>query len=835
MVLKVFTADSIGTGVRAELGYGDILYVGEDATLARTDATTADSAVIRALTGNNTLDIRGTIVGGEAGILLGDNAGIDNDFTLKLSSTAFVKSFSDVAIRVNAYTTDIMNDGRIEGMVGIEFNGAAVTSSYITNNGTITADNYGFARGSAATETMLFINNGAVSARYGSYYSPDSLNAKDIVVNNGKMSGDVELGGGADRYEGALGEMVDGYVNGGSGADTIYGGKGNEDLYGSQGADYLDGGAGDDYLNGGSESDIVFGGAGDDRVDGGGDADELHGGVGNDIYLVNQSDDVVIEVKGEGIDTVEASANYTLSANVENFTAAGSLSITGIGNELANTLTGNGGQNALFGMAGNDTLDGGQGADYLEGGAGNDTYIDEAFEDTIVEKAGEGIDTVKASTSYILSDNIEKLILMGSGDIAGRGNASANTLTGNGGMNKLIGMDGDDVLDGKAGIDTLEGGKGNDTYVVDNSADVVTEVAGEGADTVKASKSYTLSANVETLILTGTGNLNGTGSADANTLTGNAGANTLKGLDGNDILDGGAGVDRLEGGKGNDTYVVDNAGDKVVEASGAGTDTVKAALSHTLSANVEKLILTGTGNLNGTGNELANTLTGNAGKNVLKGLDGNDTLDGSAGADRLEGGKGNDTFVVDNAGDVVVELSGTGTGIDTVKASVSHTLALNVEKLVLTGTGNINGTGNELANTLTGNAGVNILKGLTGNDTLVGGAGADQLYGGAGKDMFVFNSAADSKTTAMDKIFDFSRAEGDRIDLRAIDTNSVAADDQAFSFIGTSAFHNKAGELRFEQKSGDTLIHGDINGDGKADFTIALDTLVSLTSSDFLL
>ena len=101
--------------------------------------------------------------------------------------------------------------------------------------------------------------------------------------------------------------------------------------------------------------------------------------------------------------------------------------------------------------------------------------------------------------------------------------------------------------------------------------------------------------------------------------------------------------------------------------------------------------------------------------------------------------------------------------------------------------------------------------------------------------MFVFNSASDSKTTAMDKIFDFSRAQGDRIDLHAIDANGVTANDQAFSFIGTSAFHNKVGELRFEQKSGDTLIHGDINGDGKADFSIALDTLVTLTASDFLL
>ncbi|MCJ8053342.1 calcium-binding protein [Shinella curvata] len=835
MVLKIFTADSIGTGVRAELGYGDILYVGEDATVARTDATVADAAVIRALAGNNTLDIRGTIIGSEAGILLGDNASTDSDFTVKLSSTAFVKSFSNAAIRVNAFTTDITNDGRIEGMIGIEFNGAAITNSYITNNGTIAGDNYGVVRGSAATETMIFTNNGSVSAKYGSYYSSDSLNAMDVVVNNGKMSGDVDLGGGTDRYEGASGEMVDGYVNGGSGNDTIYGGKGNEDLYGGQGADYLDGGAGGDYINGGSEGDIVFGGAGDDRIDGGGDADELHGGMGNDIYLVNQSDDVIIEIKSEGIDTVETSANYTLSANVENFAATGSLGITGIGNELANTLAGNGGQNALFGMAGNDTLDGGQGADYLEGGEGNDIYIDEAFEDTIVEKAGEGIDTVKASTSYMLSDNIETLILMGTGDIAGRGNTGANTLIGNSGVNKLIGLDGDDILDGKAGIDTLEGGKGNDIYIVDNSADIVTELPGEGTDTVKASKTYTLSANMEKLILTGTANINGTGSADANTLTGNSAKNTLKGMGGNDLLDGGAGVDRLEGGLGNDTYVVDNAGDVVVEVSGAGsgTDTVKASVSHTLSGNVENLILTGTGALAATGNGAANVLTGNTAKNTLIGLAGNDTLDGGAGADRLEGGLGNDTYKVDSSGDVVVELVDAGT--DTVMASVNHTLSANVEKLALIGSANLNGTGNALANTLTGNAGNNILKGMAGNDVVNGGGGIDQLFGGAGKDMFVFSSAADSKAAAQDKIFDFSQAEGDRIDLKGVDANALLAGDQAFSFIVGSAFHKTAGELRFEVKSGDTIVQGDTDGNGVADFSFVLDTAVTLKAGDFLL
>ena len=490
-------------------------------------------------------------------------------------------------------------------------------------------------------------------------------------------------------------------------------------------------GSGNDNINNTAVNtdDEILTGAGDDLIEAGRGNDVVNGGAGFDTAsYASASGAVVVSLTtgtssgADGIDTLINIEALSGSRFDDHLT----------GNDLDNTLTGNDGNDQLFGLAGNDLLRGGLGTDTLDGGDGNDQLY------------------------------------------GGQGNDS------------LTGGNGNDLLDGGTGIDALDGGAGDDSYVVDNAGDAITELGGGGIDSVAASVSYTLSLNIENLILNGTAAIRGIGNAGNNTLIGNALRNTLVGGAGDDVLNGGTGADRLEGGTGNDTFYVDNAGDVVVENSGEGLDTVYASVNHTLADNVENLVLSGTAALQGggnalanaiTGNALANTLNGGAGNDTLIGLGGADKLDGGQGADRMEGGAGNDTYIVDDVGDVVVELAGQGT-LDTVQTSINYTLADEVERLVLTGNADLAGTGNALANTLTGNSGANRLD---------GGAGADILTGGDGADMFVFSTALSAGN--VDSVADFVLGS-DHIQLAASVFGGLGAANQA---LGTSLFTSGAG------------------------------------------
>jgi Ca2+-binding RTX toxin-like protein len=328
---------------------------------------------------------------------------------------------------------------------------------------------------------------------------------------------------------------------------------------------------------------------------------------------------------------------------------------------LGATLNGGDGNDNLTGGMNGDTLNGGTGADTMAGGAGNDTYVVDNPGDSLTEAADAGIDTVQSSIGHTLGNHVENLVLTGSANLNGTGNAADNSLTGNTGANLLQGLGGNDTLNGGAGADQMEGGTGNDTYVVDNPLDQVVEPSGAdgGLDLVQAAISYTLPGLVENLTLTGTA-ANGTGNELANTIVGNAAANVLDGL---------GGADTMRGMGGDDTYWVDGTGgvvDVVDETSGGvdqgGNDQVRSSVSYTLPSFVERLVLTGGASNNATGNATANVLEGNDGNNQLNGLGGDDTMTGGLGNDTLDGGAGNDQLEGGSGNDILVG----GGGVDTL-------------------------------------------------------------------------------------------------------------------------------------------------------------------------
>lgn len=435
----------------------------------------------------------------------------------------------------------------------------------------------------------------------------------------------------------------------GAGADRISAGAGRDSILAGAGDDAVDAGDGADSISGGDGADTLFGGAGADTLYGGAGLDLLQGGRDNDTYILDATFDVVVELDGEGIDTLRVPfGGLTLMANVENAVATTSIAHSFTGNELANLLVGNAGADTLNGAAGNDTLNGGAGEDVLEGGLGNDHYVLDTPFDQVIELEGEGIDTVRVAfwQALLLAPNVENAITITRGDHTLWGNELANRLVGNADWDFLEGHDGNDTLDGGGGLDELVGGRGDDVYIVDRAVDVVTEIADQGEDAVwTTSAVFTLPANVEDLFALNSIAHLLTGNALGNFIVGHAGADTLQGGGGNDVLDGAAGIDRLVGGAGDDIYRIE-ATDIVVEAMNGGNDDVAVytGTGYALTAAVENLVLAGTTVLNGTGNGLANHITGNANANILQGLGGNDTILGAGGNDIILGGGGQDVL-----------------------------------------------------------------------------------------------------------------------------------------------------------------------------------------------
>lgn len=707
---------------------------------------------------------------------------------------------------------DVNGDGFDDVIIGANYGdsgGNRSGDSFIVFGGLANLAAWDVADGTTDGKLDVDFLNGTTGFRLQGVDASDQSGVS--VSDAGDMNGDglTDLLVGAPRANSLAGEayvvfgrLPDAAVNRtGTGiAQNLVGGDFNDTLSGLGGDDILYGHGGDDVLKGGTGDDTFIGGLGTDTAD-------FTSAVGP--ITVDLSNGAA-QNTGEGNDRFLSIENIIGSGFADHLTGDG----------LANTLGGGGENDTLIGGAGDDVLAGGAGNDLLDGGADIDTAD--------YSSAGAGVtvnllltgqqNTTGAGTDTLM--NIENLTGSGSGDtligstgdnVLSGGNGE-DDLQGRGGNDTLFGGIGIDRLNGGAGIDVMTGGTGNDTYIVDNAADQVHESAGGGIDKVNTSVSYTLQAGTEVeylMAVTGASGL---------VLTGNELNNRIVGREGADTLDGNGGADMLLGGAGNDTYVVHDAAVRIFEAADSGTDTVMSSVTLKLSVNVENLTLTGISDIDGTGNNLDNTITGNGGVNKLV---------GGLGVDTLIGGDGDDKYFVDNAADVVIE--GATGDIDMVFSKVDYTLAAGSEVEHLHADAGATGLH------LTGNEFKNNIYGLSGADTITGAGGSDLLMGGGGDDFFVYRDISDSLAgSGRDHILDF-QVNHDRIDLSAIDANANTAIDDAFNFVGTAAFSHTAGEVRQFTSNGNTIVAGDVTGDGVADFQIQIQGLMSLSLNDFVL
>lgn len=321
------------------------------------------------------------------------------------------------------------------------------------------------------------------------------------------------------------------------------------------------------------------------------------------------------------------------------------------------TLNGQGGNDVLEGGAGKDVLEGGAGNDLVEGGAGNDLLDGNSGSDVYLFQTGFGQDHVHQYDSASDSVDTARFTDLFSQDVT-RVTRQGDDLSLDFTTGDRLTVDGYfDAAPRRVDVFEFADGRHWDVQAIKERADTLGTAA---ADVLYG---YTGTGN-RIYGLDGDDELHGNSSNDV--LNGGLGNDLLYGQSGDDILDGGAGNDTLKGGTGNDSYVVDSAGDTVVESSGAGTDSVLSSVSYTLPSNVENLTLAvDAGNINGTGNTVANVLTGNDGSNTLNGGAGADILTGSGGTDTLTGGTGVDTFKLTTAAggaDLITDfLSGTDT------------------------------------------------------------------------------------------------------------------------------------------------------------------------------
>ena len=406
-----------------------------------------------------------------------------------------------------------------------------------------------------------------------------------------------------------------------------------------------------------------------------------------------------------------------------------------------------------------------------------------------------------------------------------------DVIYGGSGIDTLVGRDGSDYLDGGADNDYLYGYDGSDSLYGGNGNDYLD--GGDGADYIETgigTDSVNAGTGDDTIVLYGTG---------LKTASGGAGDDIFYAYTGTDAIFGDQGIDQVN-------YSYASAGLIVNLQTGRGAGDIAEGDTY---RSIEDIV----------GSYYGDTLGGSGAYNTISGLSGNDTIIGGAGGDELDGGADVDTLsYVSSSAAVKIDLqNGTASGghadgdsffnFENISGSAfNDTLYGDAGANLLQGfDGNDSVNGRDGADRLYGQAGADALDGGAGADTLSGGDGNDSiygntdrdvLYGGAGADRFVFKTTADTGVSSalQDVIMDFVAADGDKIDVSAIDANTSASGNQAFSFIGTAAFHGISGELRYQISGASTYVYGDVNGDKAIDFAIRINDDIALASGDFI-
>jgi Ca2+-binding RTX toxin-like protein len=784
--------------------------------------TGADTYVIKTTSGTDIINDGGANVA-EIDIVQFDTLIAEADVIVSQDSLG-----EDFILTNTNYTVKTILDGRLisdtAGADQVNFSASGASWTYETLfNKSVTA----------TTGDDIFYGDGRANSLVGGAGNDQLLGrAGDDTLDGGEGIDQLEGGAGNDTFlvDNTGDEVVE---NTGEGIDTIQSSvtrvlAPNVENLMLTGVMAIDGtgNATANILIGNSAANALDGGDGNDTLDGSGGADTLRGGFGDDIYRIDALD-TVVENAGEGSDTIETFDGYTLAQTIERLTLLGTAAVNGTGNDSDNVIKGNAGNNMLDGGLGNDTMVlSGTKADYTLDPL-SPSHV--SLTDTRVT-GGDGVDIITNFENFQFSDGAFSLagLLLNKGVVLGS-DLPDSTLNGLAAPERIFGFAGNDMINGGGGSDTLFGGAGDDTFVFatpDPAPDTIVELLNEGTDLVRSTITVAaLAANVENLTLEGTVAINGTGNILANIITGNSAINTLSSGGNVDSLI----IDTLIGKAGNDIYIVDSTNDVVTEVAGEGTDTVNSAVTFTLPANVENLILTGTGAISGTGNVLANTITGNIAANTLNA--GNNTA-GTTIIDTLIGKAGNDIYVVDSTNDVVTEVAGEGT--DTVNSAVTFTLSVNVENLTLTGTGVINGTGNAIANTIVGNSGNNILN---------GGGLLDTLSGGLGNDFFVFNTASSTSSLSAnrDSITDFNVAN-DTIRLENTGTGLFTAITTLGTLASTAFTKSTAGtatttahRIIYDTDGGQLYYDADGSGAGARIQFASVAINLAITNADFVI